>query len=277
MHPMHMKESHANTINLDFDALRNLGHLGPRRAAAFTALSCRFLDGPTPNSLKDEKSLFQLQMWSEPFHGDQKSETLKEYRRWIISKAMQELDACLSIFLDECFTFIQYSKMHRKIISSEEKIASISNKTNVAEKYKIVAQEIDQYSGQIILDNTYLVKFSEARNAIAHNLGFVDQRRAPDGAFTIQWLQFRLSFHFDNGEIVFLDEQEPGYKTPAESTIKASLEETERSFKLGEYIELSEQELACISFLYLQLSDRLYALVYNYVNQKLDDDNHSTK
>lgn len=230
---------------------------GPRRAAAFLGLTERFLEGELPRSLSLGGNM-QIRMLPDPIPEDLAAELGSEFRHWIISNALRELDQFLSLMLDECWDLVEACR----IVSGEQPAnyqwRRIDIQTNVAAKHRRVLEAAGKYAPPHTDDNEYLETLSNARNCIAHNLGLVDQRRAPDGSMRMRWLHFRIQIAQGN-RVYNLDEIGLPFQLPGgeEGRVQVEVVVAEREFRLGERVAVSPRQLLQIALLYQMIIERL--------------------
>lgn len=227
------------------------------RAAAFLGLAERFLEGELPRSLSVDGNI-QIRLLPDPISDELAAELVPEFRHWIISNALRELDQFLSLMLDECWDIIEACR----IVVGEQPTnyvwQRIDMQTNVAIKHRRVLEATGKYAGPHIEDNAYLETLSNARNCISHNLGVVDARRAPNGSLTIRWLRFRTKI-VQGENVYFMDEVQLPFQLPGdeEGSVQLEVAVAERQYQLADRVTISPHELLQIALLYQMIIDRL--------------------
>ncbi|MBU6396057.1 MAG: hypothetical protein KGQ75_15915 [Sphingomonadales bacterium] len=141
----------------------------------------------------------------------------------------------------------------------------ISGITSTSRKFKKVISAAKEFSGQLALDHGYILTLSEARNCLAHNLGIIDERRAPEGTFSLKWLRIKV---FATGEGAFdieLNGMEEPWEAVTPAQLMAQVVENEKVFKIGERFSISERELQEICILYIMMIDRSILAVERFM------------
>lgn len=242
-------------IRLDRNTLRETAYLGVRRAAAFLAIGLNTTEEYIPQSL----ALTNLSMWHlfpEPLPEQSAREAVKEFRTWLISNALRELDAHFSLFLDNTCFAVRLSKLHGTRVRTDHVIKMITAETNAAKKYGIVMNEL----GEDKPGASMLWSLSNARNCLTHNRGVVTDRYSnSSGSLSIKWLGIQGRLVQGEHQIILppifdaLQAPDPS----KEAFVEIAMIEREKRFGIGQRIELTPNDLHEICFYYLRLTDQV--------------------
>jgi hypothetical protein len=255
-------------LQFDFVGLKQRALRGPKRAAAFLGMAERFLEGEFPSSLTVTGRNTRIALLPDPLPDDYAETLGPEFRHWIITNCLRELDQFLSLMLDECWDIIEACRIVSGERPANYEWHRIEDRTNVAAKHKMVLQEIGRFAAPHEEDNEFLVTLSDARNLISHNLGLVDARRAPDGTMRVRWLHLRSAIEAA-GRTYILDEVEVPFAIPGDEGGTAVIEfvAAEREFSLGERVTLTSHELMQIALHYEIMIERLTLVMVEHARQ----------
>jgi hypothetical protein len=200
----------------------------------------------------------QIRMLPDPIPDELAAELGPEFRHWIISNALRELDQFLSLMLDECWDMVEAARIVAGEQPANYQWQRIDMQTNVAAKHRRVLEAAGKYAPPHIDDNDYLETLCGARNCIAHNLGVVDERRAPDGSMRMRWLHFRIQIA-QGAQVYVLEDIELPFQLPGEEEgrVQADVVVVQREFQLGERVTVAPRELLQIALLYQMIIERL--------------------
>jgi len=239
---------------IDPKQLREIGKQGVRRAAAFLGIGLPLTETYIPSSL----ALEQHSMWRffpEPVPEPLGRDAVREFRSWLVGNALRELDTYFSLFLDETWKLLTWSKLHGTAVSSTHTVKQISDETNAAKKLRLVMRTL----GDEEPDTSMLWSMSNARNCLTHNLGLVAPRYAKsDGALLIRWTAFEARIQQRTQYIVVPPVIIDGLQAPdpsQEADVVMAIVEREKRFAIGEKIELTPGELHEICVYYSRVTD----------------------
>lgn len=240
---------------------------GPLRAAAFLGLAERFLEGDLPRSLGIGGNM-QIALLPDPVPDEMAAELGPEFRHWVISNSLRELDQFLSLMLDECWDMVEACRIVAGQRPPNYQWQRIDRQTNVAEKHRLVLEAAGRFAAPHLDDNEFLATLSNARNCISHNLGVVDARRAPSGSLTVRWLCFRTAI-VTSDAVYFMDDVELPFEVPGEEGGEVRLEVViaEREFALGERIIVTPHELMQIALLYQMIVERVVGAMVEHARE----------
>lgn len=253
-------------LRFDLKSMRDRACVGVRRAAAFLGLSERFMEADFPRSLTLGKNV-KRQFLPDPFPTEHIAELRENWQAWIIGNALRELDQFLSLYLDEAYDIVQQAKLVSGEHPPHHQWKRIDQKTNVADKHKLVLEEAKRFAHSNVDDHACLVSLSHARNCLSHDLGIVTHKRATNGELTVRWLAIRTLLEQD-GQIIDLDMTElPVQVGPNGSAVLAKIEIVERKFKVADHIRFTPDELLGICLFYQIVIDRVLEAVQEYAQQ----------
>lgn len=240
---------------------------GPLRAAAFLGLAERFLERELPRSLGIGGNM-QITLLPDPVPDELAAELGPEFRHWIISSCLRELDQFLSLMLDECWDMVEACRIVAGKQPPNYQWQRIDRQTNVAEKHRLVLEAAAKLAAPHIDDNEFLATLSNARNCIAHNLGVVDARRAPNGSMIVRWLRFRTAIETADA-VYFMDDVELPFKVPGEEggMVRLDVVIAEREFARGDRIIVTPHELMQIALLYQMIIERIVGVIAEHARE----------
>lgn len=254
------------TIHIDLAAMASAMSGGILRAAAFPQTVLKLLEAGVPASIAPS-ALLQWRFFPEPLSDQMRAEISQELPHWAVSTALKDLDQSFSILMDGLWDAVQVGRIAAGEIDKSALLKSISDQTNSARKHRKVFKAAGKLVGQISDDNKYLATLSEARNCLAHNLGIVDERRAPDGVFTLRWLSLSVAGHGADGSIYKIEEMTTDWIAPTETTVVVTVELIERHFSLNERVILDIHDLLQICFLYQIMTQRSISAAEDYLRE----------
>lgn len=232
----------AVTLNIDFRRLNEIAQRGIRRAAAFVAMGQKAWSDESIRSVKVDTP-FQVQLLPDPLPDALAAEVRSAFRLWTIGNALTEMVQGLSLMADEYYV-IAALVPHKTVPEDFEKAHQrVKNDTNL--HGKLLRVEADTGVRPPLLDHTG--GWAKARNVWAHNHGIVrasDVSPASDG-LVVTWNEIELSIDGDKLDV----EKAIGHRVEKGGQIGFKSVRAEKSFKPGEQIVFSEQEIMniCLS------------------------------
>jgi hypothetical protein len=255
-----------NSTHIDFVALRSRAQVGINRAAGFLGLITRFAEQETPTDLSI-KGPIELRVLPNPLSLDTLEEMAYQFRIWVASKILADLDQVLNQLLDESWRISNYFITDGPYLSLEERTKPFpKHQSNAAQNHKRVMELLGCFDARSQRENSCIETLASARNCISHSLGYIDQLRAPNGKLTLEWLGVRGQLR--QGKHIFkFDEISFPFRGPEdnmEMQVEFRFEKIAKSFGLGEQLVISPYEMAEIIWFYNHLFDRINADIVEF-------------
>lgn len=243
------------SIRIDLAQAVADARLGPDRAAAFVGTIMKLLDHGVPESIS-RPSPVSLQILPDPLPESLRQSIADELPAWAIANALKDLDQFYSIFLDNLWHAVQASRIELGEIPRAYPWESIDAITRTETKHRKVLKAARAHVGALVEDTEYLASLSDGRNCLAHNLGIIDEKRAPDGTFVLKWLRLKILASQPGKPAIELDHSSFPWTAEEGAEISVEVVVTKKAFSVGDRFTVSWAELNEICFLYKGMIDR---------------------
>ena len=264
-----MTEPLRQTIQLNFDDIKNIMHTGIRRASSFVRLGLDDLDQRGLGDFNLAAGV-EYRFWPEVISEADRSAVKEEYKGWLVGNCLRELDLFYGLFLDKIWFALELGELHGTIVRSDYMFDNkFSRQTNGANKHKAIAEKLGNPAHFEILNSISL-----ARNALTHHAGVI---RSPtdcnnDGRdrLSMKWLALCMVASRGGAEIVvdqmpFDTELLPG---TGETTTAMRLVEKTIETQAGQRLELSGAQLSELCMFYTIVCDQVIAALGKFVASK---------
>ncbi|MFN3931865.1 MAG: hypothetical protein ACK4JY_08975 [Brevundimonas sp.] len=259
----HRPDDQRIEIAVDLNALREVGHVGVRRASCFLGLGLRTtLEGP-PDSVTLGET-FTYQFMPDPLPDEIRESVASEYEAWIVGSALKELDQYLSLFLDDAWDVIQIMDRHEQAVDMSEVLfdQKFRMATNAGKKLARVAEAIGAD-----LDASPHRSLSLARNALTHTRGVVCvQHTNEDETLRVHWFAPQTYIKEGNEERPFAGLVR--VEQPDGAQVMMRIEERSERFKLGAKVRLTAHQLSEICFFYHQQIEVIVVRLADFLRQR---------
>jgi|GEM_PF-3212965 len=245
--------------NIDFGKLKEFGNVGIRRAAIFLGLGMNavhrddFLDyqlNKIPSAIGRPR--FPMEFFPDNLPPERVREFKREFGRWIQDCCLCDLlehHALLldRMHLDALVLFQSLSKLAE--IEDPEKLHNSFRQIGIPGKHK----ELRDRLGLVLPHSDAIDQLYEARNALTHDFGVVlPKRKAPDREIVLTWPTFQIyGVGRETGTETPIADM-IGVPTKEETDINLRIGSEQRTFKVGERIQIGLDELEGILFFFAQ-------------------------
>lgn len=108
---MSVKRQISHTVNINIDEMQETVNLAIRRVCAFVRFGLDGLDDWDGRDFNLTASL-SYQFWPETITNKNRDAVREEYRAWLVSSCLRELDMFYGLFLDKLWFAIEASELH---------------------------------------------------------------------------------------------------------------------------------------------------------------------
>lgn len=244
-------------VSIDLDQIANVAKIGVRRAALFMGLGLHAanredfqdyeLNKLPANSRATAPTIEILPSGATPA---QIKNFKREFSVWIIGGGLREILEHFGLFLDQVHSaalFILHNRGLNNLGDPEILRKNFHGRAGIGEKLRLIEERFS-----IVLPHTaYINSMYLARNCLTHRMGEVAaQDLKGKESLVVSWLAPDV---FLRGEVSGKITPYPeliGKVTTEESMVCMKIVERSREFKLGERLELTQQDLweICFSF-----------------------------
>ena len=235
-------------VHIDLAALRERAMKGVRRASAFLGYGLSLSSQPPPTTVAFG-GISRFDFLVDPLPPELGMQVQTEFKRWLISNSLKELDQHFSLFLDDAWNVIRMTTNSSMSLNWADTLfdQKFSQGTNAARKVQAVSEKL-----AMEIDHSTFSSLSLARNALSHSLGVVRPRDTnSDDALVVKWVAARMGI-VDGDTTHFIDELPKPYQVKSKDggQVILKFDVRERPFLVGQVVDLSEFELAEICFHY---------------------------
>lgn len=254
----------AQRVSLNLNEVREIMHLGVRRAMAFLGSAQRFSEAEPPTSLA-LSTLADFRALPEPLSIEQAREYQLEFTRWVLGSALGELDRFLHLFLDQVWRAAEIVQ-HGPVVRAGLPIGTVEGETNSGNKVRRVLERLSPEERV----QPHWSTLANARNALTHQAGRVTPSKAKhDGRLRISWERLELTVVDGEGnQTVLNDAVEPVTVKGPGGNIQVRTADVHVEFEIGEIISLTPQQMSEICFFYHRFADRVHGLLIEYCRAK---------
>jgi hypothetical protein len=239
-------------VNLNLNRVLNIVGLGVRRAYSFMALGVRVTRDETLNSVVLDTN-FAIHFMPQNLSLETVREVQKNFGAWIVGNGLRELDQATSLFADRVFEVRTLAGFHGRQINQAaiDNIANFENRTNVAEKLSVIAQQFGIDSDL----RAHMPGLSKARNALTHNWGVVGVRHCThDRELRLSWLGLEMSV---GDKVIPVDFEQFRVEQGERLVVRTLVRE--RTIPINMLIDLSPYDLSEICLTYWSQAQKIIA------------------
>lgn len=248
--------SNQHVHNIDFRKFFSIGDTGVRRAVLFMGLGLNAAHRDDFNDYQlnklpqhPEQTQFAMDFFPDDLPLERVGEFKKEFATWIVACGMRELIEHYALMLDQIYINAMILLHAKKALPESfdpEKSIRRFERSGLPEKFVELERRLDlKIDGAACASELY-----EARNALTHDLGRVNAKRAPDGNLTVSWRAWNInaigSVSGSTQPIINL----LGKATPEEMRIEMSFVDRRKQFPVNSMVRFTQQDLWEICFFF---------------------------
>jgi hypothetical protein len=248
----------AAVLELNIPAVIEVMRIAVRRAYAFMALGIDAAGSPAVRGYQ-LTALTGIQLLPEGLSDPCVDELKGQFRLWVEAAGLRELAEGFLIFLDrvhEAALLMQEVSRTRTLAGLVERQAAF-HRLAMPAKLERLASEFGIASASA----ARLQSINKARNCLAHRSGTVEDQDRNDGdQLTVRWLAFDTVLREPSGTTHRLRSgklDEPLGPLVEGALVEVHAVERSRSFRVGERLALTTQDLAEICLFYWGEADRM--------------------
>lgn len=239
--------------NIDFGKLREFGGVGIRRAAIFVGLGMNavhredFLDyqlNKIPSATGGTR--FPIEFFPSDLPPERVKEFKREFGRWIQDCCLCDLLEHHALLLDRMHldALVAFKSLSKLTVKDDaEKLHNSFRHLGIPGKHK----ELGDRFGLVLPDSNAIDQLYEARNALTHDFGVVlPKRNDPDRTIVLTWPTFTIYGVGRESGVETPIADMMGVPTKEETDINLRIGSEQRTFKVGERIEIGLDELEAI-------------------------------
>lgn len=238
-------------VKIDLAAIAKLGHIGVRRAALFLGLGLNGINQPgfkdyELHKLPPGQNLAALPPDIIPRDApDAAVERFKhEFATWITGCGLRDMLEHYGLMLDHIHKYglaVAQMRQFLDLLGNPEHLQfEFARRLGMPDKH-------DRLAKRFQIDPEYafnLDSFYYARNALTHGLGIVRANDVrPDGFLVLRWLAFEMHAHGTDSDTKIPAAQVFGVSLPEARLFKVFTAQRELSYKIGDKIALTAQDL----------------------------------
>jgi len=239
----------AKEVHIDLDRWNNIAMTGVRRTAVFLGLGLNAAYNPDFKDYRLSQLPVQAGQTGIPVDfipPDLPDDTVKHFKEqfaiWITGCGLRELLEHYALYLED---------MHHVgllILKSQGRLGKIDPaKAQKQFNRRGIPDKVDELKSRIGIELDFAAQVNslyEARNCLTHDLGLVTYKRvAGKGELIVSWTALEILGVGEESGREYLLPALLGEKTPEGIKVIARNVERRRTFKLGEKMTLSEQDL----------------------------------
>ncbi len=169
-----------------------------------------------------------------------------ETENWLIRSFLKDAIELTNTFLEECRAICALYRLHALAPATGEDFNRIFDEERKRFNRLGLPDKLKELSGEFEVSSpleSHILSINRARNCLVHRLGIVTDRDIDDtGELVITWRTTQFSAtNPDGSQRIILDK--PGMLVQEGWTIKVSILDQKKSFKLGDTIKLTYDEL----------------------------------
>jgi hypothetical protein len=239
---------------------------GLRRASAFLGYGVKTTEGKPLRSLT-LASMVSYDPLPDPLPPDDAHYFQTEFRSWVVGQGLIELDQTYHRFLSTALD--TYDQLAAIAAGTKDLITHRPRLENTANLHALFYKKRLPEDQSKLVTSGHLRSLVNARNCLAHDSGLVTPRRLTDGeTMQIRWLASDVVMSRD-GEEILVPREQPLVVAPehvgAQLTAKQVVRE--QSYRIGDRVFLSAQDLAEIIFFYQLLAMGVAGSLHSYFKE----------
>ena len=244
-------EKKVDHVNIDCQAIAKIAQVGVRRAALFLGLG---LNGVNQPGFRDYE-LHKLPRGEDsagvppdiiargaPDHAIERFKA--EFSVWVTGCGLREMLEHYGLMLDHIHRYclvVAQARQFMDVLGDPEKLHfEFVRRLGVPDKHDRLRKKF-QIEPEFA---SHIDAFYSARNSLSHGLGIVrPEDAAPDGALLLRWLAIEMNAHGEETNSVIPLGKLFGKVLPESVSIRVNSVKRELSYKVGDRIALTAQDL----------------------------------